>query len=100
MRQPSDHAVVQVQAVGRRIAELRAGHGWTQDAFAVQLDVSVDYVQRIERGTNLTIRSLVCIATALGVNAIDLFAAPTATERRAGRPRAARRTDNSASNRG
>lgn len=91
MRTAADPAVAQIQAVGRRIAELRAGRGWTQDVFAERLQVSVDYVQRLERGSNLTIRSLVQIADKLTVQVIDLFAAPTSTERRAGRPPKAQR---------
>jgi transcriptional regulator with XRE-family HTH domain len=86
MRQVDDSAVAQIQAVGRRIAELRAGRGWTQDALAERLQVSVDYVQRVERGSNLTIRSLVKIANTLVVQVIDLFGAPTSIERRPGRP--------------
>lgn len=75
-----------MQAVGRRIAELRVGRGWTQDALAKRLQVSVNYVQRVERGSNLTIRSLVQIASTLVVQVIDLFAAPMSAERRPGRP--------------
>ena len=87
MRTAADPAAAQMQTVGRRIAELRAGRGWTQDVFAERLKVSVDYVQRLERGSNLTIRSLVQIADKLTVQVIDLFAAPTSTgRRRSGRP--------------
>jgi len=44
-------------------------------------------IQRIERGTNLTIRSLVRIARLLGVPTIALFEPPKTRERRPGRPR-------------
>jgi len=85
--QLEDAAVVQMQAVGLRIAELRADHSWTQEILAQRMTVSVDYVQRLERGSNLTIRSLVHIASCLDVQVGDLFVCAMVMERRPGRPR-------------
>ncbi|MBI5532154.1 MAG: helix-turn-helix transcriptional regulator [Deltaproteobacteria bacterium] len=74
--------------VGRRIAELRAARGHTQEAFAERLRVTVQYEQRVEAGReNLTVQSLVKLAGELGVLVADLFAAPAVRTRRPGRPR-------------
>jgi len=76
-----------MRAVGRRIAELRRGRGFTQSAFSEALDTTVGYVRRLEAGAeNLTIRSLTEAANALHVPAIDLFRAPTDAAVRKGRP--------------
>lgn len=72
--------------VGRRIAELRARRGWTQDVLAERLEVSAKYVQSIERGQeNLTLETLAGIAAELGVSLSTLTRRPV-TERRVGRP--------------
>jgi transcriptional regulator with XRE-family HTH domain len=73
--------------VGARIAELRRDKGWTQQEFAERIKMEPQSVQRIERGTNLTIRSLVKVARTLGVPTISLFEAPASHERRPGRPK-------------
>jgi len=72
--------------VGRRIAELRARRGWTQDVLAERLEVSAKYVQSVERGQeNLTLETLAGIAAELGVSLSMLTRRPV-TERRVGRP--------------
>jgi transcriptional regulator with XRE-family HTH domain len=74
--------------LGRRIAELRAGRGMTQEQLAGRLDVNVQYLQRVERGVeNLTVASLARFADLLGTQVGDLFAAPATRTRRPGRPR-------------
>jgi len=74
--------------VGRRIAEVRRELGWTQQQAAERLDMPLKNLQRIEAGMNLTIRTLVRIASGFGITAIGLFAAPQSRERpRRGRPR-------------
>lgn len=80
--------------VGRRIAELRAAQGWTQEQMAEALDVNLPYLQRIEGGReNLTVRSLARLAHVLGVRVGALFEAPTdRTVRGPGRPRRPRAT--------
>ena len=65
-----------VQRVGRRVAELRRAAGMTQEAFAEALDVTVQYVSRIEVGENLTLITLAKVARALGVTVIDLLQPP------------------------
>lgn len=75
------------RALGRRIAELRADHGWTQDSFAERLGVSVQYLRRIELArTNLTVPKLVELANALRVRVAELFEAPRSMDVRRGRP--------------
>ena len=63
-RQNADSAI---RAIGQRIADLRRERGITQERFAEEVGVSEKYVQRVEAGTNLSIRSLVRFANALDV---------------------------------
>ncbi|MGO8998923.1 MAG: helix-turn-helix domain-containing protein [Polyangiaceae bacterium] len=79
-----------ISAVGSRIAELRRGRGWTQQELADRLGMEVQSLQRIERGENLTLRSLVKIGGVLGATTRSLLDAPTSVERRPGRPRKAK----------
>jgi len=76
------------EQVGRRIAELRRERGETQAQLAERLEVSIKYLQRVERGVNLTIDSLVDLANNLDVQVRDLFDTPRGrpAPRRPGRP--------------
>jgi transcriptional regulator with XRE-family HTH domain len=66
-----------IRAVGRRVAELREARGWTQSELGERLGIALKGVQRIEHGKmNLTLRSLVRIAAALGSAVPDLFVPP------------------------
>lgn len=72
--------------VGRRLAELRRAHGWTQEQMSERLGVLTSYLQRIEAGReNLTLGSLVALANVLGTSLTDIFR-PPATARKIGRP--------------
>lgn len=72
--------------VGRRIAEVRARRGWTQEGLAERLRVSAKYVQAVERGLeNLTLETLSGFASELDVSLAALVRRPL-TGRRAGRP--------------
>ncbi|MDC3962527.1 helix-turn-helix transcriptional regulator [Polyangium jinanense] len=74
--------------VGRRIAELRRARNWTQEEAAERLEMPLKNLQRVERGMqNLTIRTLVRIASTYGVRTAELFEAPMSREVRRGRPR-------------
>lgn len=50
------------------MAELRVERGWSQDAFAERLNVSVKYLQRLEKGRqNMTVDLIVGLAEHLDV---------------------------------
>jgi len=74
--------------VGRRIAELRQGADLSQEQLAEKLGVSVQYLSRVELGTNLTLATLAKLANGLRVTVADLLlpAGPQMKVRR-GRPR-------------
>src|SRR5437773_2415884 len=73
--------------VGRRIAECRVGAGLTQLELAEALDMSLQYVQRVEAGhVNMTLGSLRRWSHALGVSPNALLERPTTARRGRGRP--------------
>jgi transcriptional regulator with XRE-family HTH domain len=73
----NDLAQVQ-RRVGRRISELRAAIGTTQEQLAEGSGLDVRYVQRIEAGEiNLTLESLVRLANVLRVPVDSIFQRPT-----------------------
>lgn len=75
--------------MGRRVAELRASRGISQEAFAERAGVDVKDLQKIEGGKlNVTVRTLVTLASALELRGVgELFAEPASREVRRGRPR-------------
>jgi len=75
--------------IGRRVAEIRREHGWTQSDLAERADVGLNYVKLIEAGReNLTVRSLVRLAALLSVELEALLLPPASRPpRRPGRPR-------------
>lgn len=76
--------------VGRRVAELRVGLGLTQEVLAARLRMAPNNLQRIELGMqNLTIRTLVRLASQLGVAVAELFELPRSRVVKPGRPRKA-----------
>jgi transcriptional regulator with XRE-family HTH domain len=80
-----------VDAVGRRIAEVREHHGWTQEEAAERLGISLRHMKRIEAGHNMTVHTLARIAFAFEVAPASLLNAPRSTApRRPGRPRTTR----------
>ena len=83
---PSNPAHVE-RAVGRRVAELRTERGWTQEALAERLGVSIQYLRRIELGqTHVTVPKLVELANTLRVAPGALFDKPRSLAVRRGRP--------------
>lgn len=73
--------------VGRRVAELRADRGFTQEAFAEEIGRSKGQLQRIEHGElNLTLRSLLFLADHLDVKVRDLLVPPRTRDVSRGRP--------------
>jgi transcriptional regulator with XRE-family HTH domain len=84
---PIDPARLQ-EHVGRRVAELRAEAGLTQERLAERAGVTARYLQSIEGGhENLTLETLAKLATALKVPPIRLFEPPTTRKPRPGRPK-------------
>lgn len=73
--------------VGRRVAELRQLADLSQEQLAERLGVSVQYLSRVELGTNLTLTTLTKLANALRVPVTDLLlAAGPQMKVRRGRP--------------
>lgn len=73
--------------VGRRVAELRAERGLTQEQLAEHLEVSTRWIQSIEAGDeNLGLGTLAKLATALKTQAIAFFEPPATKKPRPGRP--------------
>mgnify|MGYP000241027434 FL=1 len=86
MKRPNPAQIV--EAVGRRIAELRVELAWTQEDVAQRLNVTVRHMKRIEAGHNMTIYTAARIATALDVTVAELFVPPKSSDRRMpGRPK-------------
>ena len=71
------------------VRALRENTGWTQAETAERADLDAKHMQAIEAGSgNVTVRTLVALATAFGVDPRDLLApAPVAAPRPRGRPR-------------
>ena len=86
---PSPDVDQVLMLVARRIAELREAHGLTQEEVAAKMGTAVKNYQRIESGgQNLTVRTLVRIAFAIGVPPASLWDPPSSTApRRPGRPK-------------
>jgi transcriptional regulator with XRE-family HTH domain len=79
-----------IEQVGRQIAELRNRKGLTQAEIAERLEMTLTNYQRIEHGLqNATIKTLVRIAGAIGVQARDLWQTPSRNKASRGRPRKA-----------
>lgn len=59
---------------GRRVRELRAERGYSQEAFAHECELDRTYVGGIERGErNLALRNIERIAETLGVTLAELM---------------------------
>jgi transcriptional regulator with XRE-family HTH domain len=77
-----------LRGIGRRVAELRAARGITQEELAAALDVSLSYVRQVEGGSkNLSVRSLAAFADVVGARVPELFEAPREAGPKRGRPR-------------
>lgn len=77
-----------IQAVGRKIAEVRIERGWTQDDLARRLNVTLRHVKRLEAGHNMTLHTAARVAASLGVEIVTLFIPPASLKKpRPGRPK-------------
>ncbi len=64
---------------GNRIRELRKSRGWSQEEFALRVDLDRSYIGGVERGErNISLENICLIATALGVPTSSLFQGWTA----------------------
>jgi putative transcriptional regulator len=70
---PGYYAVQNRRRLGQRVAQVRRERGWTQEALAERLDVSVRYLQAIEAGEeNMTLDSLTQLALRLDLSLAEL----------------------------
>jgi transcriptional regulator with XRE-family HTH domain len=82
-----------IENVGLRIGELRAMAGLTQAEVAERIEMTLTNFQRIEHGLqNLTLKTMVKIANAIGVPVAVFFKRPKKKRAKPGRPRGVRRT--------
>lgn len=87
-----------VRDVGRRISEVRAAKGWTQERFAEALGIELRNVQRLESGrANVTLSTLGRVAAKLGVRPAELLEPPVSLAAARGRPRRKNRAEDAAS---
>jgi len=85
----STEADLVLRRFGRRIAELRVEKGLTQEQLAERAKCSARYIQMVESGTNLSIRTASGFAKVLRVELAELFTRPSGKPTRM--PRRARR---------
>jgi len=77
-----------LENVGRRLAELRAARGLTQEMLAERAQVSARYIQSIEAGKeNLTLETLAKLANLLQTLPVAFFEPPVTDKPRPGRPK-------------
>lgn len=63
-----------VEDFGKRLRELRKAQGYSQEGFALTVELDRTYIGGIERGErNPGLKTILRIAEALGVSAADLF---------------------------
>jgi transcriptional regulator with XRE-family HTH domain len=62
------------QLFGKRLRELRKLRGWSQEEFALNVDLDRSYIGGVERGErNISLENICLIAKALGVAPAQLF---------------------------
>lgn len=62
------------QTLGKAIRAVRKQQGYTQESFALKADIDRSYYGAIERGEfNITVDTIMSIATGLHVPAAELF---------------------------
>ena len=69
------HKEYSLQALGKRVRELRVKRGYSQEAFADLCQVHRTFMGSIERGeTNLSFKNLLKLSSALGITLSVLLA--------------------------
>jgi transcriptional regulator with XRE-family HTH domain len=62
-----------LKRLGKRIAVLRKEHGYSQEAFAYEVDLARSYVSGVERGVrNLSFKTVARVAKTLRVSISEL----------------------------
>ena len=73
--------LIDYKLIGQRIKTKRKEKGFTQENIAEQLDISVSYISRIERGAvKISLETLVKISDVLNVSATFLLGGSITTE--------------------
>ncbi len=61
------------RTVGRKVRAKRTDLGWSQEEAAHHADMTSRQWQRVEAGRGVSLRTLVSVATALGIELSDLL---------------------------
>jgi transcriptional regulator with XRE-family HTH domain len=76
-----------LRSIAANVRRVRRQRGLTQETLAERADLGPAFVQKVERGvTNLSVETLVALATALDVKPQDLFEPAELEHRGTGRP--------------
>lgn len=59
---------IDYKIIGQRIKEARKNKGWSQEKLSEELDVTVAYISRVERGEQINLRRLAKIGQVLNIN--------------------------------
>ena len=71
MRRPRENVLI---SFGRRIRDLRAKKGWSQEELAFEANIDRSYLSGVECGKrNIALANIDKLAKALGVSARELF---------------------------
>lgn len=71
---------VDYKIIGQRIKEARKEKGWSQERLSEEIDVTIVYISRVERGTSqINLKRLAQISKALGTS-LEYLIEGTATE--------------------
>ena len=72
--------------IGRKIGELRAKKGLTQNKLAEKTNLSLIWLQQIEAGQEPSLKTLIEISNILDCDLIELFKKPSSSPPPRGRP--------------
>lgn len=64
----SESMEIDYKIIGQRIKEARKNKGWSQEKLSEELDVTVAYISRVERGEQINLRRLAKIGQVLNIN--------------------------------
>ena len=62
-----------LKRLGKRIQKIRRDKGWSQETFALEVELARSYISGVERGQrNLSFKAVARIAHALGVSISEM----------------------------